>query len=124
MSKPKVLVSDAEPGILSLVADARSIRGFEAHAAASPWQALDIVKTLPCFDLLLSDVMMPEVCGPELVRKIAQICPTTAIVMMSAYINVAELPRLAGFISKPFLVTDLYSVVDKTLARGAAAAGA
>lgn len=124
MSKPKVLVVDDEPDVLGLVAAALSIRGFEVHAASSPRQALELVKTMPVFDLLVSDVIMPEMCGPELVKKIAQICPTIAVVMMSAYIDCEELPRSAGFISKPFLLTDLYSVVEKTLARVSDPAGA
>jgi two-component system cell cycle sensor histidine kinase/response regulator CckA len=120
MSKPKVLVVDNDCGVLRFVADALSIQGYEVHAAYSPGQALELVKAIPCFDLLVSDVIMPEMCGPELVRKIKQICPSIAVVMMSGHISGQDVPSGAGFINKPFLLTDLYSVVEKTLARSAA----
>ena len=120
MSKPKVLVVDDDCGVLRYVADALSIYGYEVHAAYSPGQALEIVKAIPCLDLLVSDVIMPEMCGPELVRNIRQICPSIAIVMMSGETAGQDLPSGVRFIKKPFLLTDLYSIVEKALARSSA----
>jgi DNA-binding NtrC family response regulator len=77
---------------------------------------LEIAQAMPCFDLVVSDVIMPEMCGPELVRRIASICPTTAVVMMSGYIAAEAIPMRAAFISKPFRVTDLCSIVANVLA--------
>jgi CheY-like chemotaxis protein len=116
MPAPKVLVVDDEPAVLRLVSNALSARGYQVQAASGPVQALDIVKAAPCFDLVLSDVIMPEMCGPELVRKIAQLCPDAAIVLMSAYVAAEALPEHAAFIGKPFHIADLYSVVEKKLA--------
>jgi CheY-like chemotaxis protein len=116
MPKHKVLVVDDDISVLRFVADALLIQGYEVHFTASPGQALELVKAIPCFDLLVSDVIMPEMCGPELVRKIQQVCPTIAIVLMSAYMDREVLPSGVRFISKPFRLTDLYSVVEKALA--------
>jgi two-component system, cell cycle sensor histidine kinase and response regulator CckA len=115
MSTPKVLVVDDEPAILGLVSKALSARGYEVHAASDPTQALEIAKAMPCFDVVLSDVIMPRMCGPELVRRITQICPTTAVVLMSGYIAAEAIPARAAFISKPFRLTDLCSTVAKVL---------
>lgn len=120
MSNPKVLVVDDDPGVLRFVADALSIQGYEVHAADGPVQALELVKAMPWFDLLVSDVIMPEMCGPELVRNIRQVCPSIAVVLMSGEFSGQELPNGAGFICKPFLLPDLYSVVERTLARSSA----
>jgi len=76
---------------------------------------LDLASVAPCFDLVVSDVIMPEMCGPELVRRIIQICPTIAVVLMSAHITAEVLPESAAFISKPFRLEDLYSVVEREL---------
>jgi len=116
MSTPKVLVVDDEPAILGLVSKALSARGYEVHAASDPKQALELAKAMPCFDLVVSDVIMPEMCGPELVRRITQMCPTTAVVLMSGYIAAEAIHTRATFISKPFRVTDLCSTVENVLA--------
>ncbi|MGB9455579.1 MAG: response regulator [Bryobacteraceae bacterium] len=115
MATARVLVVDDEPAVLGLVSKALSDRGYEVHAVSSPLQALQVAHDEPCFDLLVSDVIMPEMCGPELVRRIAQLCPTAAVVLMSGHIASETLPEHAAFISKPFLLTDLYSVVEKAL---------
>jgi two-component system cell cycle sensor histidine kinase/response regulator CckA len=124
MATARILVVDDEPGILGLVSKGLSRRGYEVHVASSPTKALELAKAVPCFDLVLSDVIMPEMCGPELVRKIIQICPNVAVILMSAQIAAEVIPGHAGFISKPFVMPDLYSVVEKKLAvsRGSAVA--
>jgi two-component system, cell cycle sensor histidine kinase and response regulator CckA len=68
-----------------------------------------------CFDFVVSDVIMPEICGPELVRKITWMCPHTAVVLMSAHVASEGVPEGVAFISKPFQMTDLYSIVEKKL---------
>jgi CheY-like chemotaxis protein len=115
MATTRVLVVDDEPAVLGLVSKALSGRGYDVHAVSSPLQALQVAHDEPCFDLLVSDVIMPGMCGPELVRRIAQLCPTAAVVLMSAHIASETLPEHATFISKPFLLADLYSVVEKAL---------
>ena len=116
MSTPKVLVVDDEPAVLGLVSKALSARGYEVHAASDANQALALAQAMPSFDLLVSDVIMPEMSGPELVQRIAKICPTIAVVMMSGYLAAEEVPKRAAFISKPFRMMDLYSTVENVLA--------
>jgi len=115
MAAARVLVVDDEPAVLGLVSRALSRKGYEVHAVSSPLQALHLAHDTPCFDLVLSDVIMAEMCGPELVKRIAQLCPTAAVVLMSGCIASERIPEGAAFISKPFLLADLYSVVDKAL---------
>jgi len=116
MATARVLVVDDEPAVLGLVSKALSGRGYEVHAVSNPLQALKLVHDLPCFDLLLSDVIMPQMRGPELVKRVAQLCPRAAVILMSAQIATEALPDRAAFISKPFRMTDLYSAVEKALA--------
>jgi CheY-like chemotaxis protein len=116
MATVKVLVVDDEPAVLSLVCKALSAQGYEVHAVSGPRQALELMQTAPCFDLVVSDVIMPEMCGPELVRRITKMCPTIAVVMMSGYLAAEAISPRARFISKPFRMLDLYSVVASALA--------
>lgn len=116
MTATRVLVVDDEPSVLNLVSTVLSSRGYEVKAVSSPLQALELARATPCFDLLVSDVIMPEMCGPELVKRITRICPNAAVVLMSGHISCEELPRHAKFIGKPFLPKDLHSVVESALA--------
>jgi two-component system cell cycle sensor histidine kinase/response regulator CckA len=111
-----VLVVDDESIVLGLVSNALSRRGYQVHAASTPQEALEMVRDLPCFDVMVSDVIMPEMCGPELVRRVILICPNVAIVLISGFITAEALPEGAAFVSKPFALTDLYEAVEKVLA--------
>jgi two-component system cell cycle sensor histidine kinase/response regulator CckA len=116
MATARILVVDDEPVVLNVVSKALAARGYEIHAAPSPAKALEAVERTPRFDVVVSDVIMPGMCGPELVRRIEQICPGAAIVLMSGDFRAEALPERATFISKPFLMTDLYATVEKALA--------
>ena len=119
MSSARVLVVDDEPQVLALVAKALARRGYEVQAVRSPLEALDLARATPCFDLVVSDVIMPEMRGPELLKRIAEICPAAAAVVMSAHIEEETLPAHAIFLSKPFAISDLYSVIDRALTKPA-----
>jgi len=115
MTRLRVLVDDAEPSMLHLVASVLSIPGYEVPMAPSPTQALELVKANPCFDLVVSDIVMTEMREPELVRKTKEVCPNTAFVLMSGHTADEALPSEVEFISKPFLLPDLCSIVKQTL---------
>jgi len=119
MPSIKVLVVDDEPAVLGLVASMLALPGYDIHSTTNPLQALELVRAEPDFDLVVSDVLMPEMRGPELVGKIKEICPSIAVVMISGHLASESLPSGVGFISKPFLLSDLWSVVERTLARSA-----
>lgn len=68
MATARILVVDDEPGVLNFVSKALLLRGHEVQVASSPVEALELAKAAePCFDLLVSDVIMPEIlrCGTE-----------------------------------------------------------
>jgi CheY-like chemotaxis protein len=117
MATERVLVVDDEPGVLGLVSRALSALGYEVRAVSCPLEALRLAHDEPCFDLVVSDVIMPHMCGPELVRRVGQICPQAAVVLMSAHVAEQPLPENAAFVSKPFRMADLYSAVEKALSR-------
>jgi DNA-binding response OmpR family regulator len=123
MAEVTVLVVDDEPAVLQFVCHALSGYGYRALPAPDGLQARDIVeKAGPAIDLLLSDVMMPGMRGPELAREIALLSPSTRVLFMSGNAGLAELPDGAHFIEKPFTLRALAAKVEQVL-RGAAPAG-
>jgi len=116
LAQPTILVVDDEPLILAVVSKALSAKAYEVVAVDCPHKALALAqeRTTP-FDLVVSDVVMPEICGPELIRKIWRVWPHTAVVFMSGYLSREELPTAVGFLTKPFALGDLFAVVEAAL---------
>jgi two-component system, cell cycle sensor histidine kinase and response regulator CckA len=83
-----VLVVDEEPAILAFIARILDNSGMRALLARSLQEALGIAQRgyVP-IDLILTDVMIPEVSGPELVNRLREIRPEARALYMSAYLD-------------------------------------
>jgi DNA-binding NtrC family response regulator len=111
---------DDEPIILNLIAKALEPK-YEVLVSKSPRHALELLRTTPPIDLVLSDVEMPEMRGTDLLREVHRISPTTASVMMSGNESVVkETPDGARFLAKPFSLDELQIVVESLLAESRA----
>ena len=78
-------------------------------------------KSGEAFDLLLTDVVMPEINGKELSEKLLAICPGMKTLFMSGYtIDMTTLDGAADheihFIRKPFRISELTSAISAMLA--------
>lgn len=111
----KVLVVDDEPAIRALLAKIIERRGFVADVARDGAEAMEIMRSNR-YDVLLIDLMMPNVNGFELVDHIAaQTGPYPAVIVITAAAESAPLRHLNGkivhsVVHKPFdinLVADL-----------------
>lgn len=82
----RILVVDDNPAILKLVADTLIPLGYAVVTAVSPQAAIAFAQTPEVkIDLLLTDVMMPKINGPELARRIIAFHPQILTVFMSGY---------------------------------------
>jgi DNA-binding response OmpR family regulator len=124
--KPKVLVVDDEPDAVELIQFNLKAAGFQVLAAADGKEALARARReLP--DVILLDLMLPEVDGLE-VCKILRRDPATAgipILMLTA--RAAEIDRVLGlelgaddYVTKPFSPRELVLRVKGLLRRGQA----
>ncbi len=127
-TKPKILVIDDEPDAVELVEFNQKQAGFEVITAADGAEALRQGRShLP--DLVVLDLMLPEIDGLE-VCKLLRHDPTTAaipIVMVTA--KAAEVDRILGlelgaddYVTKPFSPRELVLRIKKILERGRPAA--
>ena len=68
-------------------------------------------------DLLLTDVIMPGISGPELVRLVRQSRPTIKVLYMSGYADdeIEDLDHDAGFLQKPFTPSELTAKIAEVL---------
>ena len=103
-----LLIVENEPAIRNLLQMALRKNGYTVLAAESAREGLEVVRGhAGGIDLLITDVVMPDMNGPELVRALATIRPQTRTLFMSGYMDDAlgdhgVLPSHANFIQKPF----------------------
>jgi two-component system cell cycle sensor histidine kinase/response regulator CckA len=113
----RVVVVDDEPLILGLIAATLREEGHEVHTADNALRALELFKgNEPGFDLLISDVLMPVMGGPELAQRVTKACPRCAILLMSGHCAPKDVPVGTVFLGKPFRTADLHRAVVKALA--------
>jgi CheY-like chemotaxis protein len=79
-----ILVVDDNPSMAKTLADIMSVKGFEVHAAYSGLEALAILQH-QTIDILLTDVVMPDMNGVELYRATRKIFPNITTILMTAY---------------------------------------
>lgn len=106
--RPRVLVVEDEPQIRAIAARALTSAGFDVMQAANGALGLASVKAqeMP-FDVIVTDVVMPELSGPEMARAVRKLHPTLGLVFMSGYpeaMHSAHSGEFAGaaFLAKPF----------------------
>lgn len=98
-------------------------RGYTVHEAGSGTEALDIMEELGGkVDIVVSDVVMPEMDGPSLLRELRKSYPDLKFIFVSGYAEDAfakNLPADAkfGFLPKPFSLKQLAVAVREMLDR-------
>jgi len=115
LAKARILVVDDEPEVLRFVAGVLERAEYEVAPAGGPKQALAIIADAGPFDLVVTDVVMPEMCGPELAGEIRARSPSSAIIFITGCVPVGRLPKGVPYLGKPFSPRDLLSAVDRVL---------
>lgn len=87
---PRILVVDDEALIADTIVQILNRNGFIAEAAYSGEQAIERAKH-HCPELVLSDVLMPNVDGVEAAIEISKMCPETRIVLFSGQAATVEI---------------------------------
>lgn len=117
----RILVVEDEDAVRNFVVAALEDRGYEVTSTADGEEALEVLaEDEEGFDLVISDVMMPEMDGPTLVAKARESGLEAKIIFMSAYAETAVREQLdtipgAGYIQKPFTLKGLAAKVKETL---------
>jgi len=85
MSDPvSILVVDDNPPMVQTLEDILKIKGFAVHAAYSGTEALEILQRQN-IDILLTDVVMPDMDGVTLYRQVKESHPRMVTFLMTAY---------------------------------------
>src|SRR5262245_4351169 len=120
MSRPLVLVVDDEPQILRVMRASLPVRGFEVTTASTGEEALtQLRKHVP--DVIILDLVMPEMSGLEVCRRVREFSSVPIIVLSakgSESDKVAALDLGADdYVTKPFGMDELLARIRAVLRR-------
>jgi two-component system, cell cycle sensor histidine kinase and response regulator CckA len=117
-----ILLVEDEDGLRALNARGLASRGYTVLEAGNGVEAIDVLeKADGRVDLVVSDVVMPEMDGPTLARELRIRNPSLKIIFVSGYAEDAfqkHLPEHGqfAFLPKPFTLKQLVAAVKETLA--------
>lgn len=119
-TQDSILVVDDEDGIRSALKEILFLAGYAVVTANCGEEAIEILKSnASAFSLVLLDLRLPDMNGMEFVKKITKdLLISVPVIFVSGAMNLEEAklpPEVSGFISKPFDIEVLLSLVDKTL---------
>jgi CheY-like chemotaxis protein len=119
-SDTTILVVEDESAVRVMTTRMLQRDGFRVVQAASPGEAIRIVEHEQDIALILADVILPEMSGPELVAKLWARCPGARVLFMSGYTDDDVIQRgLAApgmeLLQKPFSAQQLVEKVRTIL---------
>jgi two-component system cell cycle sensor histidine kinase/response regulator CckA len=118
---PTILVAEDDPAVRALVEHILSAAGYTVIAAVDGQEALETAASLPSIDLLLTDVIMPRLNGPDLADRLRERWPDQPILFMSGFTadvlgeRRVHSPEI-GLLLKPFKPAELVERVAAALA--------
>ncbi|MBD3276376.1 MAG: PAS domain S-box protein, partial [Candidatus Marinimicrobia bacterium] len=119
--KETILVVEDEADVLSFVMDTLTNYGYKVVGSNDSEKAFSLYRSMqPNIDMIVSDVILPKLSGPELVRKILVSQPALKVVYMSGYSESmigkhGLLGNEINFIQKPFSPYELTRKIRQSL---------
>jgi PAS domain S-box-containing protein len=113
-----VLLVEDEAAIREMLREILTEEGYKVLSAASPEEALRAAREAPgTIHVLVSDVVMPVMSGPELAARITEVRPGLKVLYMSGYTSpaVSDLVAARAFLQKPFPPAALTAKVRELL---------
>jgi len=119
--KATILVVDDEENVRDLIEDQLKLLGYKVILASEGQEAIKIYKERHReIDLILLDMIMPQLSGKETFFKLKKINPELKVLLVSGFsqdVKATEVLRQGaiGFIQKPFKIQDLSEIINKKL---------
>lgn len=117
----QILLVDDEPTVREIASEIIQSFGYQVTAAPNGEVALDLAKKrITPFDLVIADVSMPGLSGPELANQLRISWPQQRVLLASGYsdtdvLNRSTLGTLTWFLQKPFGVNQLGAKIREVL---------
>ncbi len=118
-TKPKILIVDDEINVCKSIASALEDQGYIIDTALSGEEGLN-KHSENKYDLIVADLMMPDITGIELLKRVKEKTPNVQFIVVTGYPSIktaVEAIKLGAFdyIPKPFTPDELRSLVNRAL---------
>jgi DNA-binding response OmpR family regulator len=118
----KILLVDDNAGLLKVQSTFLRKAGYEVITATNGQEALDLA-AIQTFDLMITDIVMPEKEGIEIIRELRQKFPEMKIIAMSGggrvqagdYLFIAKKLGADQTLSKPFTAAELLAAIKSVM---------
>ena len=119
-SSTKILLAEDDNDMRRFLVKALQNAGYDVTSFDNGLSAYHRLREEP-FELLLTDIVMPEMDGIELARRATELDPDIKVMFITGFAAVAlnpdnRAPREAKILSKPFHLKDLVNEVQRMLA--------
>jgi DNA-binding NtrC family response regulator len=116
-----MLIVDDDPSTTGLLREIFHHEGYDVSVADRAEDAIRAARART-FDIVLSDVRMPDLDGIELLRRLRPILPDTAVVLITAFATVETAIRALDegafdYVQKPFAVEEVRRTVERAMER-------
>ncbi len=113
----KILIVDDDKGLRSILARSFAVIGFECHEAEDAFKALARIEDEP-FDLVISDISMPEMDGIQFMKQAKASFPDLDFIIMTGYSGEYSYVDIIGagasdYMSKPFGINSAVARIER-----------
>lgn len=112
-----LLLVEDEPAVRNLFTMALRREGYYVAEAQHGEEALAVAAQLPHIDLVVTDIVMPVMKGPEMARRLRAQHPDLKFVFVSGYLVSDDLGPNSHMLAKPFMRHDLVNKVIEIVGR-------
>jgi signal transduction histidine kinase/CheY-like chemotaxis protein len=118
--KESILVVEDESAVRNLAVLILRNQGYVVQESSNSFEALELIRKSPAFDLVVTDVIMPQMSGKALCDQIKAQVPRTKVLLMSGYTDDAlahhgVLDEGLSFLEKPFSPAQLTRKVREVI---------
>jgi len=115
----RILLVEDEPTVLKVAARILREAGYDVLEAKEGEEGLRVAtREIGRLDLLLTDVVMPQLSGPELALRVRELCPKLPVIFCSGYLAGAldgQLTSGQTILAKPFTSSELLAAVSTAI---------
>jgi two-component system, OmpR family, response regulator ArlR len=118
--EPRILLVEDEKDLAQVVCEILNTLPAKVVVAKNGREAIRIIESDQSFDLVLLDLVLPQLNGLEVLRRLRRVSTTTKVILSTGYVESLDSKELAGLeisglLSKPYMPNQLLAAVRAAL---------